>query len=63
MVVQYAKRKLESEHYDFFVFGHRHIPIELKLKDDCTYFNLGDWITHFSYAEFDGENMTLKYFK
>lgn len=62
-LVQYAKRKLETEHYDYFVFGHRHIPIEIKLKDECTYFNLGDWITHFSYAEFDGEHMKLKYYK
>ena len=61
-LIQYAKRKLESEHYDYFVFGHRHIPVELQLKENCTFYNLGDWITHFSYAEFDGTQMQLKYY-
>ncbi|MCB0374266.1 MAG: UDP-2,3-diacylglucosamine diphosphatase, partial [Muricauda sp.] len=54
-LVQYAKRKLETKHYDYFVFGHRHLPMEIEVGNASTYINLGDWITHFTYAVFDGE--------
>lgn len=59
----YAKRKLESEHYDYFVFGHRHLPMEIKVGDVSTYYNLGDWITHYTYGVFDGETFQLKEFE
>ena len=59
----YARRKLEKKHYDYFIFGHRHLPMEIQVGDNSTYFNLGDWITHFSYGEFDGENFRLKEYR
>ena len=59
-LVQYCKRKLESKHFDYFVFGHRHLPLEIKLKDNSTYVNLGDWIQHYTYAVYDGETVQLK---
>lgn len=62
-LVQYAKRKLEKKHYDYFVFGHRHLPMEIKVGADSTYFNLGDWINHYTYGVFDGERFELKKFK
>lgn len=61
-LIQYAKRKLQTEHYDYFVFGHRHLPLEIKLKDNANYVNLGDWINYYTYGEFDGERMQLKTF-
>ncbi len=62
-LIQYAKRKLESEHYDFFVFGHRHLPLEIELAPKSRYINLGDWINYYTYGEFDGEKMRLKTFE
>lgn len=62
-LIQYSKRKLEQKHYDFFVFGHRHLPLEIKLKEDSLYINLGDWINYYTYAEFDGEEIHLRAFK
>lgn len=59
-LVQYAKRKLETQHFDYFVFGHRHLPLEIALKDNSKYVNLGDWITYFTYGEFDGDELKLK---
>lgn len=59
-LAQYAKRKLETKHYDYFVFGHRHLPMEISVGENSTYFNTGDWISHFTYAVFDGKNMELK---
>ncbi len=62
-LVQYCKKKLTEKHYNFFVFGHRHLPLEIELSNKSTYINTGDWITHFSYGEFDGEHFLLKYYK
>ena len=59
-LVQYCKRKLEQEHRDYFVFGHRHLPMEIDLGRNSKYINLGDWIGYFTYGEFDGSAMHLK---
>ncbi len=58
-LVSYSKRKLEQQHYDYFVFGHRHLPLEIALNEKSTYVNLGDWITYFTYAVFDGKKLSL----
>lgn len=55
----YAKEILQHEHYDYFVFGHRHLPIDFRLQNGSRYVNLGDWIKYFTYAEFDGKNISL----
>ena len=59
-LVQYSKRKLEEKHRDYFVFGHRHLPLEIQLNDSSRYINLGDWIQYFTYGVFDGVNFHLK---
>jgi len=59
-LVQYCKKKLTEKHYDFFLFGHRHLPLEIAISENSKYINTGDWITHFTYAEFDGDQMMLK---
>ena len=58
----YAKRKLEEKHYDYFVFGHRHLPMKIEIGEQATYFNLGDWINHYTYGVFDGTSFELKEF-
>ena len=59
-LVQYCKRKLETKSYNFFVFGHRHLPLEIELTKNSKYINLGDWIGYFTYGVFDGTNFELK---
>lgn len=59
-LAQYCKRKLETKHYDYFLFGHRHLPMEIEVGNNSKYINLGDWISHFTYGVFDGENVDLK---
>ena len=59
-LVQYCNRKLEDQHRDFFVFGHRHLPLEIDLNKASKYINLGDWINYYTYGVFDGENFELK---
>jgi UDP-2,3-diacylglucosamine hydrolase len=60
-LVIYAKDLLKKEHYDYFVFGHRHLPLDIDLKQGgARYINLGDWIRYYTYALFDGEKLQLK---
>jgi UDP-2,3-diacylglucosamine hydrolase len=58
-LVQYSKKKLEEKEYDYFLMGHRHLPMEIQLSEKSTYLNLGDWILNCNYAEFDGHTMRL----
>jgi UDP-2,3-diacylglucosamine hydrolase len=62
-LVKYAQRRLETQHYDFFVFGHRHLPLEIQISKTSKYINLGDWIGYFTYGVFDGETFELKKFQ
>lgn len=59
-LVQYSKKKLQEKHRDYFVFGHRHMPLEIELGSNSKYINLGDWISYFTYAVFDGNSFELK---
>ncbi len=59
----YSREVLLKEHFDYFVYGHRHLPLDIQLNERSRYINLGEWINYFSYAEFDGNNLELKYFK
>ena len=56
----YAKRKLKEKHRDYFIFGHRHIPMQIELNQNSKYINLGDWISNYTYAEFNGNHLELK---
>ncbi len=62
-LVQYAKEILTKKHVDFFIFGHRHLPLNITLSAGSSYINLGDWISYFTYAHFNGETTELLYFK
>jgi UDP-2,3-diacylglucosamine hydrolase len=58
-LIQYCKRKLQERHYDYFVMGHRHLPMDIRLSDKSRYINLGDWMLNCNYAEFDGKEIKL----
>lgn len=59
-LVIYSKEVLKKQHFDYFVFGHRHLPLEIQLQPESKYVNLGDWIQYFTYGVFDGKTMELK---
>ena len=61
-LVQYCKKKLIEKHYDYFVFGHRHLPLEIKLNENSTYINLGDWIQYYTFGVFDKTSFSLNKF-
>jgi UDP-2,3-diacylglucosamine hydrolase len=61
-LVIFARETLQKEYFDYFVFGHRHLPLDIDLGSGSRYLNLGDWLNYYSYAEFDGVQMALRYF-
>ena len=59
----YAKEILQKQHFDYFIFGHRHLPLNIDLKQQGSrYINLGDWIQYFTYGVFNGQELSLKEF-
>lgn len=62
-LASYAKEQLQKVHFDYFIFGHRHLPLDIHLTDKSRYINIGEWINFNSYAVFDGKDLTLNYFE
>ncbi len=62
-LITFCKETLQKEHFDYFIFGHRHLVIDFPLKEDSRYINLGDWINFNSYAVFDGSTTLLLHYK
>jgi UDP-2,3-diacylglucosamine hydrolase len=60
-LIGFIKAKENSVHFDFYIFGHRHLPIDLTIEK-ARYINLGEWVNNFSYAVWDKEKLELKYF-
>jgi UDP-2,3-diacylglucosamine hydrolase len=58
----YSCEYLKTHNVNYFVFGHRHLPLELNVGNNATYINLGEWINYKTYAVFDGEKIELKTF-
>ena len=58
-MIQFAAEKIQKEHYDVVLMGHRHHPFVQNIENGL-YMNLGDWITYNTYAEFNGKTIELK---
>ena len=59
-LIIHCKEVLKQKNIDFFVFGHRHLPIDHRLSEGSRYINLGDWIHYFTYAVLENGEMTLR---
>lgn len=59
-LIVYAKEILEKQHYDLFIFGHRHLPYDIQLKNSSRIINLGEWINYHTYAVWDGQEIKLE---
>jgi UDP-2,3-diacylglucosamine hydrolase len=55
----YCREVLDKKHYDYFIFGHRHMAIDFHLNERARYINLGEWMHQESWACWDGEELTL----
>lgn len=59
----YAKEQLLEKHRDYFIFGHRHLPMDIRLNERSRYINLGEWLHYNTYAVFDGTELRLEKFE
>lgn len=55
----FSMNYLDNHKVDYFIFGHRHKPLNIPLNKNTRFINLGDWITKFTYASWDGKEVTL----
>lgn len=63
-LVRFAKASLVSEpEIDYYLFGHRHLMVDMSLRGDRRVMILGDWLQYNSYAVWDGENLLLEQFE
>ncbi len=62
-LVTFCKELEKDNHHDYYVFGHRHHPVSYEINPTSSYFNLGDWISHFTYGVFDGETFQILEFE
>ncbi len=58
-LVIHSKHVLETRHFDYFIYGHRHVALDLPLGDTSRVIYLGDWFVNFTYAVFDGTDVRL----
>ncbi len=56
----YCKQVELNKHFDYYVFGHRHLPLNLPVGTKSRYYNLGEWVSHFTYGVFDGKEFEIK---
>lgn len=59
-LIQYCKDVEKENQHNYYIFGHRHLPITHKLSNTSTYINLGEWVNYNTYAVFNGEHTELK---
>ncbi|MFN5416371.1 MAG: UDP-2,3-diacylglucosamine diphosphatase [Flavobacteriia bacterium] len=59
-LVQFCREKIKSKHYDLFIFGHRHLPLDIAISENSRYHNLGDWLKYFTYGELSENGFELK---
>lgn len=59
----YCRELEKRDHHDYFIFGHRHLPLDIPINERSRYVNLGEWVNFSTYAEYDGMTLALKSFE
>lgn len=58
----YCSETEKKQHFDYYIFGHRHLPLDIKIGEHSRYINLGEWVNYTTYAVYDGKQLELKSF-
>ncbi len=59
LVVWAKEYSKDHPEINYFIFGHRHIELDLMLSRTVKVFILGDWISQYTYAVYDGIDVSL----
>ena len=62
-LMHYCREVETRMHHDYYIFGHRHLPLDLAVSPTSRYVNLGEWVSAKTYAIFDGTELTLTKWK
>lgn len=62
-LLTYCRELEKKHHHDFYIFGHRHLPLDLAVAENSRYINLGEWVHFDTYAVYDGQQVMLKKFE
>jgi UDP-2,3-diacylglucosamine hydrolase len=60
---QYSKDTEAKKHHDLYIFGHRHLPINVNINESSKYINLGEWISQYNYLRTNGTETELLCFE
>ncbi|MDN5212385.1 UDP-2,3-diacylglucosamine diphosphatase [Fulvivirgaceae bacterium BMA12] len=61
-LLTFSREQEKIKHHDYYIFGHRHLPLDMEVSKNSRYINLGEWINYNTYAVFDGVNLALESF-
>lgn len=61
-LLTYCRELEKNNHHDFYVFGHRHLPLDLEVGKNSRYINLGEWVNFNTYGVYDGTSIKLETF-
>ena len=61
-LLQYCRELEASQHHDYYVFGHRHLPLDVEVRPGSRYVNLGEWVNYCSYGVYNGNELALRHF-
>lgn len=59
----YSQEQELIKHRDYYIFGHRHLPLDLEVGTNSKYINLGEWLTNYTYAVYQNGKIELKTFE
>ncbi|PWJ44991.1 UDP-2,3-diacylglucosamine diphosphatase [Sediminitomix flava] len=59
----YCTEEEAKKHHDFYVFGHRHLPLDLEVNESAKYLNTGAWFSDNSFGVYDGTDLHLEFYK
>ncbi|MFT4033333.1 MAG: UDP-2,3-diacylglucosamine diphosphatase [Siphonobacter sp.] len=62
-IYQYCREIEAQQHHDYYVFGHRHLVLDMPVAENSRYVNLGEWMYVRSYAVYDGQDVRLQIFE
>jgi UDP-2,3-diacylglucosamine hydrolase len=59
----YCSQIQTQTHHDFYIFGHRHLSLDLQVGQTSRYLNCGEWFKAKTFVEFDGWQASLKHYR
>ena len=63
LLYHFCKDHCQNNNCDYYIFGHRHLPLKINIKHGVEYLNLGEWLTYNTFIKITPENTALMQYK